>query len=312
MKPEILVVRTIYPPALAALEREFTVHRLWSAADPEAFLREVAPNVRGAVTTGLAGFSRRSIEALPGLEIIACFGTPRGTIDLAAAKARGIMVTNTPDAISKSVADLAMGLLIGVMRRIPEGDRFVRAGRWPDTPVPVGRDLGGKTCGIVGLGQIGREVAKRAEACGMSVCYHGPRSKPGVAWPFHPELETLARVADCLVITCPQTPETVGMVDARVLDRLGPEGFLVNVARGAVVDQQALADALREGRIGGAGLDVFWDEPHVPPALLTMDRVVMTPHVGSTTREIRDGRAAKLLANLRAHFAGQPVPAPYG
>ena len=174
----------------------------------------------------------------------------------------------------------------------------------------MGRELGGKTCGIVGLGQIGRRVAQLAEAFGMSVRYHGPRRKEDAMWPYHADLEELARLSDCLVVTCPLTDATRGLIDTHILDALGPDGLLVNVARGPVVDELALISALREGRIAGAGLDVFWDEPRVPEELLAMDHVVLMPHMGSSTREVREERGKKLLANLRAHFAGEPVPNP--
>lgn len=309
-KSEILLLVPIYPPTLAELEREFTVHKLWTAPDSEAYMKDQCGNVRGAVTTGLVGVTRRQIGALPKLEIIASFGNPRGTVDLAAAKERKVVVTNTPDSIARPVADLAMGLLIAVMRRICEGDRFVRAGKWQERTMSMGSDLNGKTCGIVGLGRIGSEVAKRAEAFGVSVCYHGPRRKQDAAYPYHADLEAMARSADCLVITCPLTPETRGLVNARILDALGPEGFLVNVARGPVVNEQALIAALREKRIAGAGLDVFWDEPRVPAELTGMENVVLAPHMGSSTREVREERGRKLLANLHAHFAGKPVLTP--
>jgi lactate dehydrogenase-like 2-hydroxyacid dehydrogenase len=312
MKPGILIITPIYAPTLAALEGEYDVHRLWTAADARAFLAGVAQSVRGAVTTGLAGFDRACMEALPRLEIIACFGTPRGTIDLAAAKERGVIVTNTPDAIAEPVAELAMGLMLAVMRRICEADRFVRAGNWLQGPMAPGTGLRDKTCGIVGLGRIGREIAKLAEAVGMRVRYHGPRCKDDLAYPYHPDPVSLARASDCLVIACPASPQTRSMIDGRVLDALGPEGCLVNVARGAIVDEAALISALREKRIAGAGLDVYWDEPRVPAELVAMDNVVLVPHIGSTTREIREARGAKVLANLRAHFAGNPVPHPFG
>jgi len=310
MKPEILVLVPIYAPTLAALEREYTVHKLWSARDPDALVKEVSGRVRGAVTTGASGMSSGLVEALPRLEIVGCFGTPRGTVDLAAAKGRGVIVTNTPDSITGDVADLAMGLIVAVMRRIAEADRFVRAGRWLSGLLPPGSGLGGKTCGIIGLGAIGRGIAKRAEAFGMSVCYHGPRRKEGVAYAYYPELAGLARESDCLVVACPSTPQTRSLVDARILDALGPDGYLINIARGPIVDEQALIAALREKRIAGAALDVFWDEPRVPAELVAMEQVVLAPHIGSTTREIREERGVKLLANLRAHFAGQPVLTP--
>lgn len=308
-KPEILLLKPIYAPTVAALELDYVVHNLWTAADADAFIARTAPNVRGAVTTGVHGFSRGQIQALPKLEIIACFGTPRNTIDLAAAKERGVTVTNTPDSIAGAVAELAMGLIVAVMRRIGEADRFVRAGKWPTQAPRPGSELAGKTCGIVGLGRIGAGVAKRAEAFGMSVCYHGPRRKD-VAYPYYPDLKAMAEVSDCLVVACPATPETRNLVDARILEALGPEGFLVNVARGSVVDESALLAALKDKRIAGAGLDVFWDEPRVPAPLMEMEHVVLVPHMGSTTHEIREERSAKLLANLRAHFAGKPVPHP--
>jgi lactate dehydrogenase-like 2-hydroxyacid dehydrogenase len=310
MKPEIVVLKPIYAPTMDALERDYTVHKLWTAPDGDAFIQAVGPNVRGLVTTGVLGYTRRQVDALPKLEIVACFGSPRGTFDMALAKERNLVVTTTPDVIAPSVADIAMGLMLAVMRRICEGDRFVRAGKWRSHAPPPGRDLASKTCGIVGLGQIGLAVARRAEAFGMSVCYHGPRAK-GVPYRYYADLQEMARAADCLVVACPSTPQTRGLVDARMLDALGPGGFLINVARGEIVDEHALIAALQEKRIAGAGLDVYWREPDVPAALLDMEQVVLMPHVGSTTHEIREERSRKLLANLHAHFAGEPVPNPF-
>jgi len=310
MKPQVLVLVPIYAPTLAELEHEFTVHRLWEARDANALLKEVSGNVRAVVTSGSSGIAAELIEALPKLEIIGCFGNPRGTVDLALTKRRGVVVTNTPDSITADVADLAMGLIVAVMRRIAEADRYVRAGRWLSGLLPPGSGLGGKTCGIIGLGAIGSGIAKRAEAFRMTVRYHGPRRKEGVGYAFDPDLERLARESDCLVVACPSTPQTRGLVNARILDALGADGYLVNIARGPIVDEQALIAALRERRIAGAGLDVFWDEPRVPAALFTMEQVVLAPHIGSTTREVREERGRKLLANLRAHFAGKPVPTP--
>jgi lactate dehydrogenase-like 2-hydroxyacid dehydrogenase len=310
MKPEILVTVPLYPPTLSELEREYVVRKLWSASDPHAFLRDACAGIRAAVTTGLSGFSRGQMEALPALELIACYGTPRGTVDFAAARERKVAVTNTPDSTAAPVADLVMGLVLALMRRLYEGDRFVRAGKWPRLPVPVGRGLAGRTCGIVGLGRIGSEIAKRAEACGMKVGYHGPARREDVAYPYYADLEEMARRSDCLVVVCPLLPETRGMINARVLEALGPEGFLVNAARGPVVDQAALIAALRDGRIAGAGLDVYWDEPQVPAELIAMENVVLTPHMGTSIREIRDERGRKVLANLRAFFAGEPLVTP--
>ena len=308
MKPGILALTPLYAPTLAALEREFIVHKLWEEPDADACLKAVSANVRGVVTTGLVGCGRRRIDALPKLEIIACFGEGDDMLDLAAAHERGIVVTNTRNSMIETVADLALGLLLATMRRIAECDRFVRAGRWKSGPPALGSGLTGKTCGIVGLGKIGAAVARRAAACGMQVCYHGPREKANDGYSFYAYLEALARASDCLVVSCPSTPATQKIIDARILNALGADGFLVNVARGAIVDEQALIAALREGRIAGAGLDVFWDEPQVPAELAKMEQVVLVPHIGSYTREIREERSAMLLSSVRAHFAGKPVP----
>jgi lactate dehydrogenase-like 2-hydroxyacid dehydrogenase len=314
MKPEILALAPLYAPTLAELEREYTVHKLWAAPDPDVLMKQVAGNVRVAVTTGLVAFTRRHVEALPRLELIACFGNPHSMAaeDKAAAKARGVTVTNTPDSITNIVADLAMGLVLAAMRRIVSGDRLVRAGKWLEGPPPPGRDLGGKTLGIVGLGRIGSAIAKRAEAFDMKVRWHGPRPKPGVPWPYHADLVEMARLSDCLLAMCPLTPQTQGLIDARVLDALGPEGYLVNVARGPVVVEDALIAALKEKRIAGAALDVFWEEPCMPAELVAMENVVLTPHLGSTVREIREERGRKMLANVRAYFEGKPVLNPVG
>jgi lactate dehydrogenase-like 2-hydroxyacid dehydrogenase len=306
-KPEILLTVPIYAPVLAQLEREFAVRKLWTAPDPQKFLKEAA-GARAVVTTGINGLPRGYIEQLPGLELIACYGTPHGTIDREAAARRRIPITNTPDRIADTVAELAAGMTVALMRRICENDRFVRAGRWEQGAPRAGSTLVGKRCGIVGLGRIGRETATRLEAFGMTISYQGPRRKADVSYAYHADVASLAREADCLVITCPSTPETKGLVDAGVLDALGPEGYLVNVARAAIVDETALMEALKTKRIAGAALDVFWNELRVAAALKEMDDVVLLPHIGSTTKEIREERGRKLMANLHAHFSGKPVP----
>ena len=255
-KPQILVLTCIYAPTLAALEQEYTVHKLWSAADPNALLQRIAPNVRAVVTTSLTGFKHEQFETLPNLEILACFGIGHGAIDLSAAREHGVTVTNTPDSIAESVADLGTGLIIAVMRRICETDRFVRAGNWRKSLPPLGRDLSGKTCGIVELGKIGRCIAKRVQAFGMSVCYYGLREKSNLCYAYYADAEALAKHSDCLVVTCALTAQTRNLIDARILRALGSNGYLVNVARGAIVDEETLIAALKREHIAGAGLDV--------------------------------------------------------
>ena len=310
MKPEVLVLVPVYAPTLAALERDYTVHKLWTAPDAGAYLKEKCANVRGIVAGGLQGCPRSVIEALPKLEIIASFGSPRRNLDFGAAAERGIVVTDTPDAIVENTADIALGLLITVMRRMCEGDRYVRAGKWTEGPFPPGRDIAGKTCGIVGLGKVGRAVARRVEVLGMKVSYYGRSPKTDVAWPYHSDLRALARESDCLVVSVGLNDATRGIIDAGVIGALRPGSFLVNIGRGPLVDQRALITALKEKKIAGAGLDVFWNEPEVPEELIGLDNVVLTPHIGSSTLEIREERGRKVLANLAAKFAGRPVPHP--
>jgi hydroxypyruvate reductase len=309
MKEHVLVLFPIFAPTLATLEKLYTVHKLWLAPDRDAFLREVAPHIRAVVTSGLGGCDAATMQALPKLEIIACFGSSRLSLDVAAAKARRILCTSTPDAITESVADLALGLMIDVMRRIAVSDRFIRAGHWEKELARPGNEVRSKRCGIVGFGRIGQGVAKRALAFDMAVSYHGPRKKD-VSFPYYSDLVAMAREVDVLVVCCPLTSQTRDLVDAKVIEALGPGGFLVNVARGPVVNEAALISALQEKRLAGAGLDVFWDEPRVPAALIAMENVVMAPHIGSSTMEVRVERGRKVLANLEAHFAGQAVPYP--
>lgn len=308
-KPDVAVLHRIFAPTLAELESRYSVHKLWLAPDRAAMLRDLAPRVRAAVTTGLLGCDAATMDALPKLEIIASFGSPRASLDFSAAQARGIVCTRTPDDITEAVADLALGLMIDVMRGVTRGDRFIRAGLWEKELARPGYEVRKKSCGIVGLGRIGQFVATRVQAFGMVVSYFGPRRKD-VPFPYYDNLEALARDVDVLIVCCPLTPETRGLVTTRVIDALGPEGFLINVARGAVVDEAGLTQALRDKRIAGAGLDVFWDEPRVPQVYREFDHVVMAPHIGTNTLEVRVERGRKVLANLEAHFSGTPVPFP--
>jgi lactate dehydrogenase-like 2-hydroxyacid dehydrogenase len=306
-KQDVVIVTPIYAPSMEALEKLFALHRLWEAKDRAAFYGPLAASVRAIVSSGHAGADAAMMDALPKTEIIACFGVGYDAIDVAAAKARKIAVTNTPDVLTDDVADLAMGLLIDVARRISRGDRFVRAGGWLKGGLEFGTALKGKKVGIVGLGRIGQAAAKRAEAFGMEILYHGRRRQPDVAYRYYPDLVTLARDCDFLMLTLPGGPETKGLISAEVLTALGPQGTLVNVARGSIVDEQALVAALKSGAIGAAALDVFADEPRVPAELMTMDNVVLQPHVGSATHGTRGAMGQLVIDNLLAHFAGKPL-----
>jgi lactate dehydrogenase-like 2-hydroxyacid dehydrogenase len=310
MKPDVLVVFPNRPKAMAELEEHYTVHHLWRADDPERLLAEIAPRVRAIVTTGEKGASAALIDRLPALEIVACFGVGIDAIDRAACARRNVPITNTPDVLTEDVADMGLALLLAALRGICRGDRWVREGRWKQGPMPLSTRIGGKRLGILGLGRIGKALARRAEALGMGIAYHGRHRQEGVAYPFYDDLRTLAREVDVLALTCPGGAETRGLVDAAVLDALGPEGWLVNVARGSVCDEPALVRALTEGRIAGAALDVFAEEPNVPEALLGLDNVVLQPHAASATTETRDAMAQLVVENLAAHFAGKPLLTP--
>ena len=310
-KPDVLQMMPITPNIQAQAEAVFALRKLWEAADADAFVAEVGANVRGIFTNGIIGAGKALIDALPRLEIVGVYGVGVDAVDLASAKARGIRVTNTPDVLTIGVAELALALLLDVARRVAYNDRYVRAGRWPQEGDPVlANSLAGKRLGILGLGRIGHAVARRAAAFDMTICYHGRRRQDDVAYEYVPDLVEMARAVDCLVVTCLGGPTTKGLVDRAVIEALGPKGWLINVARGSVIDEPALVEALVAGRLGGAGLDVFANEPNVPAALLGMDNVVLQPHQASATWETRDGMGQLVVDNLKAHFAGQPLPTP--
>jgi lactate dehydrogenase-like 2-hydroxyacid dehydrogenase len=312
MKPEVLVLAAS-PSAdvMAQLEALFDCHHLWRqpAGEQDAWLAGVAGGVRGVLTTGAIGIGAALIDQLPRLEIVAVNGIGVDAVDLPAARARGIRVTNTPGVLTDDVADLALTLLLAAARRLPALEAYVRGGAWEaGKPLTPTRALRGKVCGIYGFGRIGQAVAARAEAFGMRVRYFQPRAKEGVTAERSASLLDLARASDYLVVCAPGGPETRHVIDARVLAALGPEGTLVNIARGSLVDQEALIVALRERTLGMAALDVFDGEPKVPAELRALENVVLTPHVGSLTVETRHAMGQLVVDNLRAHFDGQPLP----
>jgi len=307
---EILSVGPFYAPSYESMERDFTVHKLWQAKDPAALIAELGGRLRALQTTPSSGADAKLMDALPKLEIISHFGVGVDSVDLGAAKQRGIIVTNTPEVLNECVADLAMGLTVATLRRISLGDRFVRAGSWLKGEFPLAQKVGGKTMGILGYGRIGKAIAKRAESFGMRIAYHGRKPQAGVSHKYYARLVDMARDCDVLMVICPGGAATRHIVNAEVLEALGPEGTLINAARGSVVDEQALVTALTDGRLGAAGLDVFESEPRVPEALFGMDQVVLQPHVGSATHDTRKAMGDLTVDNLRAHFAGKPVLTP--
>jgi len=294
-RPDLLLITNVPAPLRAALAERFTLHE----GDP-------VPGIRAVVGGGMAKLDTVLLDRLPALEIVAIHGIGHDGIDIAALRARGIRLTLTPDVLTEDVADLAIALMLAVQRRVAANDALVRSGGWA---APLGRRASGRRIGIFGLGRIGHAIALRAAPFARELLYTARSEKP-VPWRFVPEIAALAEASDVLILAAPGGAETEKIVDAAVLDRLGPNGVLVNIARGSLVDEAALVTALAEGRIAGAGLDVFAHEPQVPEALKTMPQVVLAPHQGSATEEGRGEMRALVLANLDAHFAGRPLVTP--
>ena len=279
-------------------------YRLHGKADFD----KVAGIVRGCVTNGHSGPPPEMIDRMPKLEIIASASVGYDGIPVEYARSKGIPVTNTPDVLNDDVADLAIALMIMTARRLVASDSYVRAGKWlKGGDYPLAQKASGKRVGILGMGRIGKEIGKRAEAMNNTVAYHSRRKVADVSWQHYPDLVELARNSDFLIIIIPATAETSKIVSKAVIEALGPTGILVNVARGAVVDEDALVAALQSGKLGGAGLDVFVNEPQVPDVLFGMDNVVLQPHVGSATHETRRAMSQLVLDNLDAKFAGKPL-----
>jgi lactate dehydrogenase-like 2-hydroxyacid dehydrogenase len=296
----------------AGLTARFEVIR-WFELEPSAqsdWLRARASSVRAVATAGHVGCSPALMTALPALGLIAINGVGLDKVDLGLARSRGVTVSTTPGALSEDVADLAVGLLISLLRNIPAADAFVRAGRWPLGEFPLARKITGRRFGVVGLGHIGAALAARLAPFGP-VAYSGPRPKD-VPYAYHADTLSLARASDVLLIACPANVSTRHLVGADVLAALGPGGYLVNVSRGSVVDEAALIAALETGRLAGAALDVFENEPRVPAALCASGRVVLTPHMASATVETRTRMADIVLANLDATLSGRPCPTAVG
>ena len=307
MTKTILAIDTVVSNQVKLLDDHFDVIRLWKEKNPERLLQERGAEI-SAVTSSLLPVRRSLIEALPNLEIISNCAVGYDNIDLEACKERGILVTNTPDVLTNDTADTALLLMLGVMRRGVEGDAYLRAGLWKKHgAAPLGSCLSGKTAGIIGLGRIGQAIAHRIEAFDMKVVYQGPRKKTDFAYTYYEDLEKMASEVDVLVAACPGGEATKGIVNDKILKALGEQGFFINIARGSVVQQGDLILALANKHIAGAGLDVYWKEPDVPQELLTMDNVVLTPHIGSATNETRNKMGQIVLGNLLAHFDGQPL-----
>jgi lactate dehydrogenase-like 2-hydroxyacid dehydrogenase len=307
MSIEILQTHKLLATCEEALAVRYTVHKLHEAADKEALLAELRDRVRG-----IAGGNVKAelMDKLPKLEVIANFGVGYDTIDTAAARQRNIRVTNTPNVLNDAMAEITIGLMIALARRIPQADQFVRQGKWTSGNFPLLIELNGKTVGILGLGRIGKEIAARAQAMRMRVVYHGRKKQADEPYIYYDSLKDMARDCDWLVVIAPGGKGTEKIVSREVLEALGPGGYLVNMARGTLVDEAAMIEMLQNGKLGGAALDVFEKEPNVPEALFALDNVVLSPHQGSATHQTRNKMGALVVANLDAHFAGGPLLTP--
>lgn len=304
-KPELLAAGFVPEDARQLLLKNFVIHDYAQAADPAGLLNAVAANIHCMIGTSHAAMPAALIEALPHLQQVSIYGAGHEKIDLAALRARHIVLTNTPYVMCDDVADLAMTLLLATVRRVVAADRFVRAGLCSGPNMAFSRSVRGKTLGIVGLGRIGLGIAKRAEAFGMQIAYHNRTPRSDVDYHYYDSLLALAAAADVLMLAAPGGEATRAMVNADVLAALGPHGTLINIGRGSLVDEAAMVSALVEGRLGAAGLDVFNDLANPPSALFNLENVVLSQHRGSATVESRGAMRDLFVANVEAFFAGK-------
>uniref|UniRef100_A0A5B6ZR27 Hydroxyphenylpyruvate reductase n=1 Tax=Davidia involucrata TaxID=16924 RepID=A0A5B6ZR27_DAVIN len=302
----VLMMCPMSPYLEQQLDKRFNLFRFWNFPQKE-FLKENSNSIRAIVGNATAGADAELIDSLPSLEIVASYSVGLDKVDLVKCKDKGIRVTNTPDVLTEDVADLAIGLILATLRRLCESDRYVRSGLWKRGDFKLTTKFSGKSVGIIGLGRIGSAIAKRAEAFGCPISYYSRSEKPDSKYKYYPNVIDLASNCHILIVACPLTNETRHIINREVIDALGPKGVLINIGRGPHVDEPELVSALVEGRLGGAGLDVFEHEPEVPEQLFGLDNVVLLPHVGSGTVETRNAMADLVIGNLEAHFLNKPL-----
>ena len=301
-RPRVLQNGRLLPSLEAALEQQFDLHPLWKEADPDAYLRAHGAEFVGMVTSAIKGGSAEFLAMLPQLKVISSFGVGYDALDVAGAQQRGIAVGYTPDVLNDCVADTAFSLVINVARRFPACDQFTRRGDWLTGAFPLTTKVSGKRLGILGLGRIGQTIARRASGFDMAIRYHNRHARSDVPYGYEPSLKALAEWCDFLVVASAGGAETRHLVSREILEALGPKGFLINISRGSVIDEEAMVEALVQGRLGGAGLDVYTHEPKVPEPLLKLDNVVLLPHLASATHETRQAMADLVLNNLLDFF----------
>ncbi len=310
-KPDVLVVVPTRPAQMKILEETYTLHRYDEADDRDAMLDDVGSQIRAVVTMGFRDFTREMLEKMPNLEIVGVGSVGYDAIDVESCQAQNVSVTNTPDVLTSDVADLAMALTFDTLRGLSRGERYVREGRWRDEgQMELTTTVTAKKMGIIGYGRIGKAIAVRAEAFEMTVSYHGRRKQMDVSAPYYDDPVALARDCDVLMLACPGGDKTRNLVSREVLEALGPDGYLVNISRGSVVDEPVLLEFLQQQKIAGAALDVFFNEPKIDESFFTLDNVVLQPHCASATVETRGAMSQLVVDNLAAHFAGKSLLTP--
>lgn len=307
VKPSVLMIGPYPEWDMEDLHEKYHVLKLWEQDNKESFISEHAASIRAIATRGELGAKRELMEKLPKLEIISCYGVGTDAIDLHAARELELRVTNTPDVLTEDVADIALGLMISVARKIPQGDAYVRSGEWVSKNMGLVTRFFGKRLGIIGMGRVGAAVAKRAGGFDMKISYFDIRKRDDLAYSFCSSVTELAANCDFLVATVAGGDGTSRLINADVFKALGPNGTFINVARGSVVDEPALLAALESGQIKAAGLDVFWNEPCIDPRFINLENVVLQPHHASGTVETRKAMGQLVRDNLAAHFAGRPL-----
>ncbi len=308
MAGTILVFEKLEESRMTRLEERFEVIRAWKERDLEQLIRGRGADITAVISSSLVTLRAPLIQALPNLGVVSTYSSGTTHIDVKELEARGVALGNTPSVASEDVADLAMGMTVALMRRLVEGDMAARFGKWRDSKQFLSPSLNGKTMGVFGMGAIGQGLARRAEAFGMNILYSSRTPKNDLPYEFVSSISALAEQSDVLALCCPGNPQTKGIVNAGALEALGPKGYLVNVARAVVIDKDALITALANRKIAGAALDVFWDEPEVPKELVTMDNVVLAPHIGWATHESFAAMEELVLENIFAFFDGKPLP----
>jgi len=313
-KSALLMTGEMMPLIMQGCDARFEVHRYWEAADRDALLKRVGPQIEAICTGTFTGVKtdEAMMAACPNLKIVANFGVGYDSVDVAAAARRGVIVTNTPEVLTEEVADTALGLLLGTARELSRAEKWLRDGRWAAdgdyrlTPASL-RD---RSVGIAGLGRIGKAIARRVEAFGLPVSYYGRSQQEGVEYRHYSDLVALARDVDTLIVVTPGGPDTHNLIDAAVLNALGPRGILINISRGSVVDEAALIEALKNRTILAAGLDVFHGEPRINPSFLQLDNATLLPHVGSASQYTRNAMGQLVMDNLVAYAEGKPPKTP--